>query len=86
VAQKARFDCLRLNSASKPEGYSLAVMPKSKGEIPEFPGTSPISILCPTCMSMPGLDCITGGFAAIHVARVEAAALADKQRNSAPRK
>ena len=53
-------------------------MPKSKDEIPEFLPTSPISWLCPTCMSMPGHDCITnsGGFAAIHVARMKAAALA----------
>jgi hypothetical protein len=29
---------------------------------------------------MPGSDCITGGFAAIHVARINAAALADKQK------
>ena len=55
-------------------------MPKSKDEIPEFLPTSPMSLLCPTCMSMPGRDCITtsGGLAAIHLARIKAAALADK--------
>jgi hypothetical protein len=59
-------------------------MPKSKGEIPKFLRTSPMSLLCPTCMSMPGRDCITtsGGLAAIHVARIKAATLADKQKES----
>jgi hypothetical protein len=59
-------------------------VPKSKGVIPGFLRTSPMSLLCPTCMSMPGRDCITtsGGFAAIHVARIQAAALADKERKS----
>jgi hypothetical protein len=59
-------------------------MPKSKGEIPEFPGTSAMSLLCPKCMSMPGRDCITtaGGLAAIHVARIKAAALADEETKS----
>jgi hypothetical protein len=35
-------------------------------------------------MSMPGRDCITtsGGLAAVHVARIKAAALADKQKKS----
>ena len=43
-----------------------------------------MSLLCPTCMSMPGRDCITtkGGLAAIHVSRIKAAALADKQKKS----
>jgi hypothetical protein len=59
-------------------------VPKSKGEVPEFLRTSPMSLLCPTSMSMPGRDCITtsGGLAAIHVARIKAAALADKQKKS----
>jgi len=59
-------------------------MPESKGEIPKFLRTSPMSLLCPTCMSMPGRDCITtsGRFAAIHVARIKAAVLADKQKIS----
>jgi len=59
-------------------------MPESKDEIPEFLATSPMSLLCPKCMSMPGRDCTTsaGGLAAIHAARIEAAALADKQRKS----
>jgi hypothetical protein len=52
-------------------------MRKSKGEMPEFLATSPMSLLSPTCMSMPGRDSITtaGGLAAIHVARIKAAAL-----------
>jgi hypothetical protein len=61
-----------------------AAMLKSKGKIPEFLRTSPMSLLCPTCMSMPGRDCITNsaGLAAIHVARIKAGALADKQKES----
>jgi len=59
-------------------------MPESKDEIPKFLRTSPMSLLCPTCMSMPGRDCITtsGGLAAIHVARIKAAALADKEKKN----
>jgi hypothetical protein len=59
-------------------------MPKSKGGIPRYLTTGPMSLLCPTCMSMPGHDCITsaGGLAAIHVARIKAAALVDKQKKS----
>ena len=43
-----------------------------------------MSLLCPICMSMPGRDCITtsGGLAAMHVARIKAAALADKDKKS----
>jgi hypothetical protein len=61
---------------------NLVVMPNLKGKIPEFLRTSPMSLLCPSCMSMPGRDCITtkGGLAAIHVARSKAAALVDKQK------
>jgi len=63
---------------------NLVVMPNLKGKIPEFLRTSPMSLLCPTCMSMPGRDCITssGGFAAIHVSRIKAASLADKEKRS----
>ena len=59
-------------------------MPESKGEIPKFLPTSPTSLLCPTCMSMPGRGCITasGGSAAMHAARIKAAALADKEKKS----
>jgi hypothetical protein len=59
-------------------------MPESKGEMPEFLRTSPMSLLCPTCMSMPGRDCITtsGSLAVIHIARIKAAALADKLKKS----
>jgi hypothetical protein len=53
-------------------------------EIPKFLRTSPMSLLRPTCMSMPGRDRITsaGGLAAIHVARIKTAALADKEKKS----
>jgi hypothetical protein len=63
-------------------------MAKSKLKIPEFLPTSPMSLLCPTCMPMPGRDCITtaGGFAALHIARVRAAALADKKTKSKSRR
>ena len=63
---------------------NVIVMPNLKGKLPEFLRTSPRSLLCPTCMSMPGRDCITtkGGLAAIHVSRIKAAALADKQKKS----
>jgi hypothetical protein len=59
-------------------------MPESKSEMPGFLPTSPMSLLCPTCMSMPGHDCITtsGGLAAIHVPRIKAAALADKEKKN----
>jgi|HubBroStandDraft_2_1064218.scaffolds.fasta_scaffold45014_3 hypothetical protein len=57
-------------------------MPKSKDEIPEFLPASPMSLLSPTYMSMPGCDCTTtsGGLAAIHAARIKAAASADKEK------
>jgi hypothetical protein len=59
-------------------------MPKLKGEMPEFLTTNPMSLLCPKCMSMPWRDCITsaGGLAAIHAARIDAAALADDDKKS----
>jgi hypothetical protein len=59
-------------------------MSRSKGQIPRFLATSPMSLLCPTCMSMPARDCITnsGGLAAIHVSRIKAAALADKEKKN----
>ena len=57
-------------------------MRKPKGKLPELPATNPMSLLCPTCLAMPGHDCITGGFAAIHVARIKAAALADEEKKS----
>jgi hypothetical protein len=63
---------------------NVVVMPNLKGKIPEILPISPMSLLCPTCMSMPGRDCITtsGGLAAIHIARIKAAALADKLKKS----
>jgi hypothetical protein len=59
-------------------------MPESTSEMPGFLPTSPMSLLCPTCMSKPGRDCITtsGRFAAIHVARIKAAALAVKEKKN----
>jgi hypothetical protein len=62
---------------------NLVVMPNLKGKIPEFLRTSPMSLL-PSCMSMPGRDCITikGGLAAIHLARIKEAALVDQQKKS----
>lgn len=59
-------------------------MPELKRKISKFPTTSPMSLLCPTCMSMPGRDCITsaGGLAATHAARIKAAALTDEDRKS----
>jgi hypothetical protein len=61
-------------------------MPSLDDKIPEFLRTSPMSLLCPTGMSMPGRDCITnsGGLAAIHVSRIKAAALADKEKKGNP--
>lgn len=57
----------------------MIVMGKSK--IPVLP-TSPISLKCPFCGAKPDQDqdCFTtsGGFAAIHVARIKAAARMDK--------
>jgi hypothetical protein len=51
-------------------------MPK----IPEVLPTSPMSLVCPFCNAEPGKDCITiaGGFAAIHIQRIAAAAAKDK--------
>jgi hypothetical protein len=65
-------------------GRNVIVTPNLKGKVPEFLRTSPMSLLCPTCMSMPGRDCITtkGGLAAIHVTRIKADALADKEKKS----
>jgi hypothetical protein len=53
-------------------------MPKPR--IPEKLPTSPVSLLCPYCKAKPGMDCTTsaGGFAAIHVQRIAAAAAKDK--------
>jgi hypothetical protein len=43
--------------------------------------TSPLSLWCPSCGAKPGKDCSTskGGFAALHLPRVAAAALIDKK-------
>jgi hypothetical protein len=36
---------------------------------------NPISLACPSCEAMPGLDCATssGGFSVVHVSRINAA-------------
>lgn len=57
----------------------------AKIEVPEVLPTSPLSLACPFCKAKPGKDCTTskGGFAAVHVARVAAAAAVDaKNRKS----
>jgi hypothetical protein len=45
-------------------------------EIPEELPTRPIGLPCPFCGAKPNRDCLTasGGFAAVHVARIKAAA------------
>ena len=48
--------------------------------IPERLPIGPMSLTCPHCKSKRGKDCTTtaGGFSAIHLERIEMAALADK--------
>jgi hypothetical protein len=55
-------------------------MAKSKVDVPEILPTSPINLTCPFCKAAPSRDCMTtsGGFAAIHVARIQAAAAIDR--------
>ncbi len=44
--------------------------------------TSPLRVVCPLCKAKPDHDCSTGEglFAEIHVARIKAAARADKKK------
>ena len=48
--------------------------------IPPVLPVSPISVECPHCKAQPGRDCIAdaGGFSAIHLARLQAAAVLTK--------
>ena len=48
--------------------------------VPEVLPTSPLSLQCPFCGAKPGKDCLTGegGFAVVHLPRIDAAALIDK--------
>jgi hypothetical protein len=54
--------------------------------IPDELTTSPISIACPSCGANPDIDCETtsGGLSAVHILRIEAAALIDKNKKSKP--
>jgi hypothetical protein len=57
-------------------------MAKPKIKIPDELTTSPITILCPFCGAKPDIDCETtsGGLSAVHIQRIEAAALIDKKK------
>jgi hypothetical protein len=57
-------------------------MAKAAIRIPEVLPTSPISLVCPFRKAKPGDDCLTtsGGFSAVHIARVKAAAVIDNDR------
>jgi hypothetical protein len=59
-------------------------MPEPARSIPEVLPVSPVSLPCPQCGAKPGRDCETtaGGFSAIHIARIKAAARADKKNKS----
>jgi hypothetical protein len=50
-----------------------------KPRIPAALPVSPITLTCPRCGAKPNYDCIgdAGGFSAIHLARIEAAAAQD---------
>lgn len=55
-------------------------MPK---RIPEILPTSPLTIVCPFCKAKRGQDCETskGGFAVVHVKRIQAAAARDADKD-----
>jgi hypothetical protein len=57
-----------------------AALAKSISSIPDVLPVSPLALACPRCGAKIGKDCLTtsGGFSAMHVARIKAAALADK--------
>jgi hypothetical protein len=59
-------------------------MTKSAILIPEVLPVSAISLRCPMCGAKPGHDCETtsGGFSAVHLVRLKAAARADKKNRS----
>ena len=52
------------------------------------PPASPLALACPSCDAKPGQDCLTtsGGFAAVHLARIAAAARSHKRRTAAANK
>jgi hypothetical protein len=60
-----------------------ALLMRLKHGIPKLP-TSPLTLFCPFCGAKPKHDCLTtlGGFAAVHVLRVKAAALIDKPKKA----
>jgi hypothetical protein len=59
-------------------------MPKALPSIPEILPVSAISLSCPMCGAKPRQDCETtsGGFSAVHLVRLKAAARADKKNKS----
>jgi len=61
-------------------------MAKPKIKIPDELTTSPVSIVCPFCEAKSGIDCETtsGGLSAVHILRIEAAALIDKKKKRKP--
>jgi hypothetical protein len=61
-------------------------MAKAKPSIPAVLATSPVSLRCPFCDAKPGEDCATtsGGFSAIHVERIKAAARIRKTKRRQP--
>jgi hypothetical protein len=65
------------------QGRSLRLYSAQMAKRPAVPKrlpVSPISLKCPRCEAKPGLDCMTtsGGFAAIHIERIQMAALGGK--------
>jgi hypothetical protein len=59
---------------------------KLKVPILETLPTSPLSVACPLCKALPMYDCATklGVFAAVHVARINAAARIDLEKKTGP--
>jgi hypothetical protein len=59
-------------------------MAKAAPSIPEVLPVSAISLPCPLCSAKPGHDCETtsGGFAAVHLVRLKAAARAGKKNKA----
>jgi|GraSoiStandDraft_5_1057265.scaffolds.fasta_scaffold113503_1 hypothetical protein len=55
--------------------YAAVAAHITKSKVRKLP-TSPLTLPCPFCKARPGDDCATsaGGFAAIHVRRIKAAA------------
>jgi hypothetical protein len=56
-------------------------VPAAKIVIPEELPVSPVGLVCPFCKAKPGQDCAStsGGFASVHLARMQAAALATRK-------